>query len=412
MGLPVSLRVASPLRGLAACALACMLALSGCAQAPSAPSAEKSQGAYAEAGSWSPRAGEPARLDDDGYLYYLDYAKDYYSEEVLRKLDESGATRPSCSAFFTHTLEGEPLTCRNFDEPHRVSAEDRTITGLNVVLHCAPAGKYESIGAADAVYCDTKNPLLKRGGPDVEGFSADLLDTIPYQCMDAMNERGLAVSVLMVDIREGEEGARMAAGSSIMLRRLVDNCADVAEAIDYARTSDLTPADWQSCHLFVTDAAGRSVVLESRNGELSTVETDVVTNFYVGSDDIADSYYKGRLREEAVRLVDEGGAQRYRFGYGHGYHRFVTLASQLEMHRDTTSETYRTRMSEAEALVMLQSVAQNERTEAVGTSFTQFSSMYRNAARTLEVWSFQQWQTSYAFDVHGERIQNERGDSS
>ena len=85
----------------------------------------------------------------------------------------------------------------------------------------------------------------------------------------------------------------MAAGSSIMLRRLVDNCADVAEAIDYARTSDLTPADWQSCHLFVTDAAGRSVVLESRNGELSAVETDVVTNFYVGSDDAADSYLRG-----------------------------------------------------------------------------------------------------------------------
>ena len=399
-------------RGVAACALACALALSGCAQAPATPAAEKSQVTSLEAGSQRPAAGVPDRLDDDGYLYYLDYAKDYYSEEVLRKLDESGATRPSCSAFFTHTLEGEPLTCRNFDEPHRVSAEDRTITGLNVVLHCAPAGRYESIGVADAVYCDTNNPLLKRGGPDAEGFSPDLLDTIPYQCMDAMNEKGLSVSVLMVDIREGDEGARMAAGSSIMLRRLVDNCADVAEAIDYARTSDLTPADWQSCHLFVTDAAGRSVVLESRNGELSAVETDVVTNFYVGSDDAADSYLRGRLREEAVKLVDEDGAGRYRFGYGHGYHRFVTLASQLEMHRDTISEAYRTRMSEAEALVMLQSVAQNERTEAAGTSFTQFSCMYRNAARTLEVWSFQQWQKSYAFDVHGKRVQNERGASS
>lgn len=399
-------------RGVAACALACALALSGCAQAPSTPAAEKSQGTSLEAGSQLPAAGVPGRLDDDGYLYYLDYAKDYYSEEVLRKLDESGATRPSCSAFFTYTLEGEPLTCRNFDEPHRVSAEDRTITGLNVVLHCAPAGKYESIGVADAVYCDTNNPLLKRGGPDAEGFSSDLFDTIPYQCMDAMNEKGLSVSVLMVDIREGDEGARMVAGSSIMLRRLVDNCADVGEAIDYARTSDVTPADWQSCHLFVTDAAGRSVVLESRNGELSVVETDVVTNFYVGSDDIADSYLRGRLREEAVKLVDEDGAGRYRFGYGHGYHRFVTLASQLEMHRDTTSEAYRTRMSEAEALVMLQSVAQNERTEAAGTSFTQFSCMYRNAARTLEVWSFQQWQTSYAFDVHGKRIGDERGASS
>lgn len=394
---------ADVLRVAAACALACALALTGCAQPASPVTAQKSQGTSDATASWQPAAGELERLDDDGYLYYLDYTKDYYSQDILRELDESGATGPSCSAFFTHTLDGEPLTCRNFDEPHRVSAEDRTITGLNVVLHCAPAGKYESIGVADAVYCGMDNPLLKRGGPDAEGFSSDLVDTIPYQTMDAMNEKGLSVSVLMVDIKEGEEPSRMVAGSSIILRRLVDNCASVDEAADYVRSADITAADWQSCHLFVTDADGRSAVIESRNGELSVVETDVVTNFYVGSDDIADSYLRGRLREEAVRLVDENGEQRYRFGYGHGYHRFVTLASQLEMHRDTTADSYRTRMSEAEALVMLQSVAQNEWTEAAGTSFTQFSSMYRNAARTLTVWSFQRWQTSYTFDVHGQR---------
>ena len=82
----------------------------------------------------------------------------------------------------------------------------------------------------------------------------------------------------------------------------------------------------------------------------------------------------------------------------------MTLASQLEMHRDTTSEAYRTRMSEAEALVMLQSVAQNERTEAVGSSYTQFSCLYRNADRTVSVWPFQNWQTAYTFDTSGNKL--------
>jgi choloylglycine hydrolase len=154
----------------------------------------------------------------------------------------------------------------------------------------------------------------------------------------------------------------------------------------------------------VTEATGKSVVIESRNSEVSVVEADVVTNFYVGSDDISDSYRKGKLREEAVKLVDENGAPRYRLGYGHGYHRFTTLASQLEMHRDPSADAYRTRMTEPEALVMLQSVAQNEQTEAAGTSCTQFSCIYRNAARTLSVWSFQNWQTSYTFDTSGERL--------
>lgn len=389
---------------MAAFVLICVLMLYGCAQTPADSQADAGQETTTEVASWQPSKGELTRLDEDGYLYYLDYAKDYYSNEVLKALDEAGKTKPACSAFFTHSLDGDPLTCRNYDNPHRVSADDRTLTGLNVVVHCALPGKYESIAVADATYCGESNPLLTRGGPEMEGFSANMVDTIPYQCMDGMNEKGLVVSVLRVDIKEGEEPAQMVAGSSIMLRRLIDNCADVDEAIAYVNTSDLTPTDWQSCHFFVTDAAGNSVVIESRNGEVSTVWTDVVTNFYVGSDDVADSYRNGKLREEAVQLVDENGESCYQFGYGHGYHRFVALASQLEMHRDADADAYRTQMTEPEALVMLQSVAQNEQTVAAGTSYTQFSCMYRNAAKSLSVWSFQNWKVAYSFDTSGERL--------
>ena len=399
------LRLTHKLQGLMAVfTIVCMLVLSACAQTPASSHADQKPSSSTEASAWHPSKGELVRLDEDGYLYYLDFAKDYYSDEILHALDESGVTKPACSAFFTHTLEGDPLTCRNYDEPHRVSAEDHTITGLNVVVHCAPPGKYESIAVADAIYCDKNNPLLTRGGPDSEGFSADMVDTIPYQCMDGMNEKGLSVAVLMVDIKEGGEPARMAAGSSIMLRHLIDNCANVDEAIAYVNTSDLKPADWQNCHFFVTDADGNSVVIESRNTEMSVVKADVVTNFYVGSDDASDSYRNGELREEAVKLVDENGEPRYQFGYGHGYHRFTTLASQIEMHRDMNSDTYLTKMTEPEALVMLQSVAQNEQTKAVGTSFTQFSCMYRNAAKTVSVWPFQNWQTAYTFNTSGDRV--------
>ena len=394
------------IHGLAAIfTIACMLVLVGCGQT-SAGSSGADAGSDTAGGeaAWRPSKGELRRLDEDGYLYYLDYAKDYYSQEVLQALEDAGKTKPGCSAFFTHTLDGAPLTCRNYDKLHPVSADDPTPTGLNVILHCALPGKYETIAVGDTFYCDDDNPLLTRGGPEMAGFSVDLLDTLPYQCMDGMNEKGLMVSVLMVDIKEGDAPAQMAAGASILLRRLLDDCADVNEAGEYVNSCDLKPADWQSCHLFVTDAAGNSAVIESRNGKLSVIKTDVVTNFYVGSDDAADSYRNGKLREEAVRLVDENGEPRYRFGYGHGYHRFTTLASQLEMHRDTDADTYQTRMTEAEALVMLQSVAQNEQTTAAGRSWTQFSCMYRNAAKTVSVWSFQNWQTSYTFSVSGDRL--------
>ena len=103
-------------------------------------------------------------------------------------------------------------------------------------------------------------------------------------------------------------------------------------------------------------------------------------------------------------LTDEYGEKQYQFGYGHGYHRFITIASQLKSHIDTTSEEYRTVMPESAALVILQSAAQNPYTKASGISMTQYSAIYNNEKKTLEVWPFQNYQTSYAFDVTGNRL--------
>ena len=344
------------------------------------------------------------RLDDDGYLYYMDYTKDYYSSEVLNAMRKIGYIDPGCSVFFTHNVEGESITCRNYDYPHRVSEEDHSLTGLNIILHCKPEGKYESIAVADAVWCDENNPLLQRGGPDQAGFDPELLDILPYECMDGINEKGLYVSVLRVDIKEGDQPGRFPAGSSMLLRYMLDDCANVEEAIRKTETGILVPEDWQGCHFMVTDANGGSIVIESRNGVVSIIPSDICTNFYLGSDDMEDSYRNGALREEAVRMTDEELTPNYHYGYGHGYHRFVTILSQLERYRDTAKEDYYTIMPESTALVILQSVAQNPYTNASGISMTQYSAIYNNEKKTVEVWPFQNYSKSFAFDVAGNRI--------
>ena len=344
------------------------------------------------------------RLDDDGYLYYMDYTKDYYSPEVMDAMRKIGYIDPGCSVFITHNVEGECISCRNYDYPHRVSAEDHTLTGLNIVLHCRPEGKYESIAVADAVWCGENNPLLQRGGPDLEGFDTDLLDILPYQCMDGINEKGLYVSIQRVDIREGDQPSGFPAGSSMLLRYLLDDCANVDEVIKKTETGIIVPEDWQDCHFMVSDTTGRSVVIESRNSVISVIPSDICTNFYLASDDMEDYYRNGVLREEAVKMTDEDGTPNYHYGYGHGYHRFVTILGQLERYRDTTREDYYTVMPESTALVILQSVAQNPYTNASGISMTQYSVIYNNQKKTLEVWPFQNYSKSYVFDVQGNQI--------
>ena len=344
------------------------------------------------------------RLDDDGYLYYMDYTKDYYGSEVMNAMRKIGYIDPGCSVFCTHNVEGEPITCRNYDIAHRVSEEDQTITGLNIVLHCKPEGKYESIAVADAVWCDESNPLLKQGGPDQKGFDVSMLDILPYQCMDGINEKGLYVSVQRVDIKKGDQPGRFPAGSSMLLRYMLDDCANVDEAIKKTETGIIVPGDWQECHFMVSDATGRSVVIESRNSNVQVIPSDICTNFYLGSDDIEDSYRNGVLREEAVKMTDEDKTTNYHYGYGHGYHRFATILGQLECYRDTDKKEYYTRMPESTALVILQSVAQNPYTNAAGISMTQYSAIYNNEKKTVEVWPFQNYSKSFKFDVEGNRI--------
>ena len=149
---------------------------------------------------------------------------------------------------------------------------------------------------------------------------------------------------------------------------------------------------------------GRSVVIESRNSEISVIPSDVCTNFYLGSDDMEDYYRSGKLREQAVKMTDESITPEYHYGYGHGYHRFVTILGQLERYRDTSKEEYYTVMPESAALVILQSAVQNPYTNASGISMTQYSAIYNNEKKTVEVWPFQNYSKSFVFDVTGNRV--------
>lgn len=344
------------------------------------------------------------RLDEEGYLYYMDYTEDYYQPELLEEMMEAGIIEIGCSTFFTHNLDQEPITCRNYDYPHRLQDEERTMTGLNVILHCKPEGKYESIAVADAVWCDETNPLLVKGGPDQKDFNIDMLKIIPYECMDGINEKGLCVSILRVDIKEEDEPVTVPAGSSQLLRYLLDDCADVSEAIEEIKTSPVRPNQWQNCHFYLTDAKGNCALVESRNSEIAVIDTDVVTNFYLGFNDAEDSYYNnGNLREAAVQMTDENGEPLYNYGYGHGYHRFVSLASQLERYQDPSKEERYTIMPEWAALSALQSVAQNPYTSVSGKSMTQYSAIYNNVNKKVEVWPFQNYQKSYIFDYTGKQ---------
>ena len=223
------------------------------------------------------------RLDEKGCLYFMDYTGDFYDPGLIRKIKKAAAAKAGCSCFLTHNEHGHVLTCRNYDLGHRVSENDPAFTGLNVILHCQPKDKYESIGVCDAVWIDPFNPLFQSGGPDKEGFSTEMFSCLPYVCMDGINEKGLCANLLKVEIKDGEQPQQTSWGPGFILRHILDSCANVEEAVELVGTCEIRPADWQECHIFVTDENGNSAVLESRSGRLCAVKTDIVTNFFLRS---------------------------------------------------------------------------------------------------------------------------------
>lgn len=341
------------------------------------------------------------RIDDRGALYEMDCDYDYYNSPVLFELlKEFGIYDAGCSAFATWNETGDSfLTARNYDYMHKTPGGE--VTGLNVAIHCAPEGKYKSIGVADAFWLDAEGGTFIAGVLDDGRTDISPLALLPYICVDGMNEKGVTASILKLDIKPGEssvhqkEAGKQTIGHSVLLRYILDSCATVDEAVAMAGEYNIIGSFGMDFHIFVTDSDGRSVVLEWRYDTLYVTEVNAVSNFYSGFDDAEDYYKNGVLMENVVRL--EGSVKEYRYGYGHGYHRLTGIVSAMERYIDFTLDEYRTLMSESEAMRILSVAAQDPGTEE--TSMTQYSALYDAEKGKVTLWVQQDYGTGYIFTL-------------
>ena len=134
------------------------------------------------------------RVDDEGYLYHMECNYDYYDiPDVFKKVIDAG-----CSTFVAKNLEGEVLFCRNYDFSHYLhNDKSNPRTGINVIVEGNNTkAKYRSLGVADAYWLDFKNGTYGKGAADDGETDLSPFIVTPYICMDGMNEKGLAVSIL------------------------------------------------------------------------------------------------------------------------------------------------------------------------------------------------------------------------
>ena len=136
------------------------------------------------------------RVDEEGFLYEMTWDYDYYGNPIFKTLlSKFGQYDAGCSAFTTWNETGDSfMTARNCDFKHTDSSG--AYTGLNVVLHCAPEGKYKSLGIADAFWLAMAGGNICAGALDDGYTDTSLAVLLPYLIVDGINEKGLTVSIV------------------------------------------------------------------------------------------------------------------------------------------------------------------------------------------------------------------------
>lgn len=214
---------------------------------------------------------------EDGFTEFLSQGgassdrevAEYLSGRLLSDLPGLlfGGNPFGCSTLSVQRRDGGYFFGRNFDW--------NTCSAL--IVSSRPAQGYASISTVNLDF-------IKAGGVDISGLPDSVQAIIAlYAPLDGMNEKGLAVSVNMIQdsdtIEQNTDKPDITTTTAIRL--LLNRAADVEEAIFLLEQYDMHASMGMMVHFAIADADGRSVAVEYVNNEMTVTDTQIVTNFYI-----------------------------------------------------------------------------------------------------------------------------------
>lgn len=178
-----------------------------------------------------------------------------------------GSSPFGCSTISIQGEDGNQYFGRNFDWN----------TCKAMIVHTTPENGYESVSTVNMDFVSGVDEL-----PD----TAKTVVAI-YAPLDGMNEKGLCVSVNMIQDNASisQNTGKVGITTTTAVRLLLDRAANTEEALNLLRSYDLHASMGMMVHFAVSDREGNSVVVEYVNNEMIVTETPVVTNFYLSEGD-------------------------------------------------------------------------------------------------------------------------------
>lgn len=216
---------------------------------------------------------------DDGFFAFLENGGASSDAGVMEYLTESMLNSAGgiqmegnpfgCSTFSVMNENGEFLFGRNFDWYH--------CDALIVVSY--PEDAFASISTVNTNFITQGTGM----GAALSGNDSILTAAALYAPLDGMNEQGLCVSVNMIEdsdtIEQNTEKPDITTTTAVRL--ILNNAADVDEAIKLLEAYDLHASFGYMVHFALSDAKGNHVAVEYVDNEMVVTQTPVVTNFYL-----------------------------------------------------------------------------------------------------------------------------------
>jgi len=103
-----------------------------------------------------------------------------------------------------------------------------------------------------------------------------------YLPLDGMNEKGLTVSINILDFGRMKQNTILPdITTTVAIRYLLDKTDSVDKAYEVLKSFDMQFIIDLLVHFAITDASGKSIVVEYINNEINYVDSPVSENFYL-----------------------------------------------------------------------------------------------------------------------------------
>lgn len=192
----------------------------------------------------------------------------YLTDEILSDIPSLilGGNPFGCSTLSAANEERGYLFGRNFDW-----------TFCNaMIVRSEPENGYASIATVNTDFIQAGGISLSKLPDKVQALIG------MYAPLDGMNEEGFVIAVNMIQDSDTieQDTDRPDITTTTAVRLLLDQAANVEEAITLLDQYDLHASMGMMVHFAMADAEGRSVAVEYIDHEMVVIETPIVTNFY------------------------------------------------------------------------------------------------------------------------------------